>query len=46
VARYECNVGFTAASGDSIVRCLFGEWKREGDPLHCRQSWSRVVFLK
>uniref|UniRef100_A0A914VW63 Sushi domain-containing protein n=1 Tax=Plectus sambesii TaxID=2011161 RepID=A0A914VW63_9BILA len=42
VARYECKPGFHLTRGDPIIRCLFGEWKREGDSEpQCEEKFCR-----
>uniref|UniRef100_A0A183USG6 Locomotion-related protein Hikaru genki n=1 Tax=Toxocara canis TaxID=6265 RepID=A0A183USG6_TOXCA len=38
-ARYECNTGYRPSGPHNTVKCLFGEWTSEGEPLRCKPIW-------
>ncbi|GMT03427.1 hypothetical protein PENTCL1PPCAC_25601 [Pristionchus entomophagus] len=38
VARYTCASGYHLNSQQDTIKCLYGEWTREGEPLACLET--------
>ncbi|NP_001335575.1 Protein lev-9 [Caenorhabditis elegans] len=39
IAKYECNNGYHPNRNNQIIKCLYGEWTKDGPPMKCLPSW-------